>query len=76
MDKKLKLVLDVVYVVGSLVGATLIASNSGHNVLGYVCFFVSSIAGTWLLLKSNASKSLLFINAYYALVNLVGIIRY
>jgi len=58
--------LDFVYMTGSFLGAALIASNTGYNVVGYILFFMSSIA----------SKSLLIVTLYYAVVNLIGIVRY
>jgi len=71
-----ELVLDFVYMAGSFIGAALIASNTGYNVVGYILFFMSSIAGIFLLKNSNASKSLLIVTLYYAVVNLIGIVRY
>lgn len=71
-----RFIADFVYISGSLIGSGLIASNTGLNVFGYCLFFVSSLAGVYLLRGTNASKSLLVVTLYYAAVNLIGIYRY
>jgi hypothetical protein len=70
-----KRALDAVYLTGSFVGAALVALNVGLQVWGFVFFFMSSIAGILLLRNSNASWSLMVVTVYYAIINLVGIIR-
>lgn len=67
---------DAVAVVGAVAGSLLVASNSGHAFLGYVCFFASSIASVYLLMKTkDAPKSLLMLNFFFVAVNLFGIFR-
>jgi hypothetical protein len=69
-------ILDAVYIVGSFAGSMLIASNTGLNWWGYVFFLAAAISGTWLLIKSNASGSLLLVNVGYAIINSIGLVRY
>lgn len=72
----MKLIADVLVVLGSLVGSTLIALNVGLNELGYICFIVASVFTMYLLLNSTASRSLLLVNLYFLIINVVGLFRY
>lgn len=72
----LKKVADAVYLVGSIAGSALIASNAGMNQIGYVLFLLSSLAGIYLLKNSNASKSLMIVTIYFSVINTIGLIRY
>lgn len=56
-------------------GAILVALNIGQAQLGYTVFLISSLAGIYLLLKSNASRSLLAVNVMFMIINIVGIMR-
>jgi hypothetical protein len=62
--------------VGSFGGAAIIAMNLGINFYGYLLFFASSVAGIFLIKKSNVSSAMMVVTMYYAIINLVGIIRY
>lgn len=73
MKRKL---LDYGYLASSLAGAALIALNLGTQVLGFTLFLVSNILGVVLLKGSTASKSLILVNVVFALINVVGIVRY
>lgn len=75
MSIDLKRVIDSIYLVSSIAGATLVALNIGQQLLGYSLFMVSSIAGAYLIINSNVSRSLLTVTAIYFIINLVGIIR-
>jgi len=59
-------------------GGTLVASNSGpaYAVTGYCLFIVSAIAGTAILKLTNGAKSLIFVNMYFMLTDIMGIIRF
>lgn len=72
---KFHIFLDACYIIGSTVGAAIIASNSGNNKLGYVLFFISSVAGVLILRGSNASKSLMVVTVYFGVVNLFGFFK-
>jgi hypothetical protein len=69
-------IVDGIYLATSFAGAAIIAANVNANVLGYVLFLVSSILGAYLVMKSNASRSLLIVNIVFAIINVVGIVRY
>lgn len=71
-----KVFLDVMYVTGTFIGSTLIASNTGNNILGFWAYLVASAAGITLVHMSNASRSLLLVGYYYVIVNIVGIYRH
>ena len=68
-------IIDTVYLCTSITGALLVALNIGTQMLGYTLFLISSIAGIFLLLRSNASKSLIIVSAVFAMINVIGIIR-
>ena len=76
MRQYLKLIADIFAVGGSIIGSTLIASNTGHNGLGYFFFILASFATLYLLKISTASKSLYVVNAYFLIINMVGLVRY
>lgn len=75
MSLDIKRLIDVVYLMTSIAGATLVALNIGQQLLGYILFLISSIAGAYLIIHSNVSRSLLTVTAIYFIINLVGIIR-
>ena len=68
-------IADVIYLGSSMVGALLVALNIGLQFEGYALFLVSSISGSYLVLKSNASRSLLWVNGLFAIINIVGMVR-
>lgn len=71
----LKQLIDIIYTASSLLGAYLIATNDPTlRLVGYLSFLTSSLTGIWLLLRSNASKSLAFVTFAFLLINIKGII--
>ena len=69
-------IIEIASVTGAVGGSSLIAMNLGYNQLGYMFFIVSSLSSLYLLRNSNASKALLITNAYFLIINIVGVIRY
>ena len=74
--KVIKLLADIVAILGSMVGASLIAANNGHQHAGYIAFIVAGIATYYLLHISKGSWSLKFITIYFFVVNILGLMRY
>ena len=70
-----KRLADIIYLASSAIGALLVALNIGMQLEGYALFLISSISGIYLLLKSDASRSLVWVNAMFAVINIIGIIR-
>jgi hypothetical protein len=72
----IKPIIDAIAIAGNLIGSLLVALSS-HNphfaVIGYTCFLFGSVASAWLLMHSTASKSLLFVNLYFTVINVIGI---
>ena len=68
--------LDVLAVGGSVAGSLIVASNMNLNWAGYVCFLIGSTASVVLLRRSNVNRSMVWLNTYYMVVNVVGLIRY
>lgn len=68
-------IVDAAYLLTSMTGAALVASNIGAQFWGYLLFLVSSICGIYLVWNSNASRSLLWVNAMFAVINVFGLIR-
>jgi len=75
MPRIVKHVADVIYLLGSIMGATIVALNIGQAQAGYIVFLFSSFAGLYLLLKSNASRSLLAVHIMFMAINVLGIVR-
>jgi len=73
----MKKLCDFLAVTGNIVGALLVAF-SAHRVdlaiAGYSFFLVGSITSIWLLRHSNASNSLIFINVFFTIINVIGIV--
>ena len=74
--EKYKRLLEVLSLVGAILGASLIAANINCNAIGYVAFFVSNAASAVLLMNSNASKVLLYETIFFTVINVVGFVRY
>ena len=68
--------LGIFALVCNIIGSFLIASNTGHIVLGYAFFIGGVIPATYLLVKSNANKTLLLTNLYFFGVNIFGMWRH
>lgn len=68
--------LGILALVCNIIGSFLIASNTGNTVLGYAFFTAGIVPATYLLIKSNANKTLLLTNLYFFGVNLFGIARH
>ena len=68
--------LGILALACNVIGSFLIASNSGHTVLGYAFFTAGVIPATYLLLKSNANRTLLLTNFYFFAVNIFGAWRH
>lgn len=71
----MKKVIDYVYIISSILGAVVIASNTGTQFVGYCLFLLSSLCTLYLLHLSDASKSLWIVNGMFAVINLYGVIR-
>ena len=68
--------LGMLALAGNVIGSLLIASNTGNMVLGYAFFIAGVIPATYLLIKSNANRTLLLTNLYFFGVNIFGIYRH
>lgn len=68
-------ILDLAYLLAAFLGALLVAANIGAALYGYVLFLISSILGGYLAYNSNASRSLLYVNIMFGLINVLGIVR-
>jgi|GEM_PF-5951971 len=77
-------ILNLVYFIGSIFGAGLIALNIGYNRIGFASFLIASVIGLYLIIKHHSSVSvawhkqwaLILVGVYYIIMNIVGIIRY
>jgi nicotinamide riboside transporter PnuC len=68
--------LGILSLLANVAGSLLIASNTGNIVLGYAFFIAGVFPATYLLIKSNANKTLLLTNLYFFGVNIFGIFRH
>lgn len=69
-------VIEALSLGGAIIGSALLAFNVGLNQLGYVFFLISSCATIYLLVRSNASKAVLYQTFWFSLVNVIGILRW
>ena len=76
LSHSMKKLADIITVVGSMLGAGLIALNINYNVLGYVFFLIANLANLYLLNISTASKSLTVVTIFFVIANIIGIMRY
>ena len=67
---------EAVYLVTSALGAAIIAFNINANVVGYCFFLVSSVVGGVMAYNSNASHTIWKVNVLFAVINIIGIVRY
>ena len=72
----MKRLLDVVALGGAMIGSVLLAANISISGYGYVFFLASSIAGMFLLRKSNASRAMFWQMVFFTGMNLFGIVRW
>ena len=72
----MKRVLEILALGGAVLGSLTIASNIGYNFVGYVLFFVSSVASFVLVRDSNVSKSIYYQCLWFMCMNLIGMWRY
>lgn len=70
-----KQIIEWLYLATAFAGAIIVASNINQAQLGYAVLFVSSVAAIYLLRLSNASRSLIIVNALFLGINAYGIIR-
>ncbi len=68
--------LGVIALVGAVIGSLFLALNLPFSGWGYIPFFLSSLVNMWLLHGTNAPKTLMYQNAYFSVVNVVGIVRW
>ena len=69
-------VLGILCLIANVIGCTLVATNAGLVVVGYSFFLLASVPSTYLLMKSNANKTLVLTNLYFMVFNIVGIYRF
>lgn len=75
-QKQFENFLGIFCLISNIIGCTLVATNAGLVVLGYIFFLFGNIPATYLLLKSNANKTLVMTNLYFMVFNVVGIYRF
>lgn len=69
-------ILGVGVVVTAMIGSTIIAMDIGLNWLGYSVFIIHSVLALTILERSKAPMSIVITTGYFAVVNLVGVVRY
>jgi hypothetical protein len=73
----IKKICEVLAVAGNVFGAFFVAilgKDPLFATIGYVFFIIGSCSAIYLLRHSNASKSLIYINWFFFVVNIAGII--
>ena len=70
-----KRLAEIFYFASAAAGALLVALNIGYQLEGYIFFLISSFLGSYLVLISDASRSILWVNVMFGVINIIGIIR-
>jgi hypothetical protein len=68
--------LGLLALASNVVGSLLIAINTGVAAVGYAFFIAGVVPATYLLLISNANRTLILTNVYFFGVNILGIFRH
>ena len=78
MSKVSRFILDFCVIAGSMIGSAMVAANLGQQfiVIGYALFLIAGVASVIILKATKGAGSLLFINCYFTIVNIIGLIRY
>ena len=71
----MKRIIEIIYFASAFTGALLVALNIGLQLPGYVAFLISSVLGCYLVLISDASRALLWVNVMFGIINIIGIIQ-
>jgi hypothetical protein len=69
-------IVDYVAIGGLVIGSGLLSTNTEWSRWGFVGLFIGSVASVMILKQTNAAKSVMWVNAYLALVNLIAIYRW
>lgn len=68
--------LEMVGLFGGIIGSLILALNLPISGWAYIPFLMSSLANMRILRGTNAPKSIMYQNAYFSAVNVVGIVRW
>jgi hypothetical protein len=68
-------IFGFIAVSSALLGSLVIASNIGHNVIGYSLFLLGGITSLILMRQSNIHKSMQINMWIFIAVDILGIIR-
>lgn len=76
MKIKLNDVLGVIVFICSIVGSTMVASNSSFSKFGYMIFLIGGISSIKIMLESNIHRSIFVTQLYFICIDIVGIYRF
>lgn len=68
-------IINFAYLISSISGAALIASNTGYNKFGYVCFLLSSVLTVYMLRHDKKNWSITLTSLIFGVINIVGFLR-
>ena len=75
-SSRIETLLGLLALACNVIGSMLIAVNIGAAAVGYAFFIAGVIPATYLLLVSNANRTLVLTNLYFFGVNILGIFRH
>lgn len=73
---KLNAILGWLGTACSIVGSSLVASNSSYSVYGFIIFLAGSSCNLKLILSSDIHKSILATTIYFMFIDIYGIINF
>ncbi len=74
--QRIQKTLEVIALVGAVIGSLILALNLPISGWAYIPFLMSSLANLWLLRGTNAPKTMMYQNAYFSAINVVGIVKW
>lgn len=69
------IILNIVAIVGSVIGSILLAANIGMDHYGYVSFTIGATTAIFLQRGDKSQRGLMWLNVYFVCVNVFGLIR-
>jgi hypothetical protein len=71
----MKILIDTLIILGAVIGSALVASTTEYSKYGFIFYLISSLLSVRLLFVSNVYRSILVVNAWFVLMNCVGVYR-
>jgi nicotinamide riboside transporter PnuC len=75
-SKRFETALGTLSLLANVAGSFCVALNLGTVTLGFMLYLVGLVPATYLLLRSNANRTLLLTNVCFFIANIIGLFRH